>query len=150
MRYLSVAAISTSLVAGMILAWTPSSGAQPQPTTPGYHLVSLTTEVKASKPLEPLVLLETPHLKLVKIVVPKGGVLPPHAAPTQVSVQVLSGVGELIVAGKPHRIDASHMMVLAPNMEHEVRAAADADLVLLIHHLTGGRGGRGPGFGRKP
>jgi quercetin dioxygenase-like cupin family protein len=153
MRKVSIAAVLTSLAAWGVLAWMPSfSVAQPRPTAPGYHLVSLATEVKAGARPEPQVLLETPHLKLVKIVVPKGGVLPAHSAPTQVSVQALSGAGEFIVAGKPERIDASHMIVLAPNMEHEVRASADADLVLLIHHLLAGpaRGGHGPGPGRKP
>jgi quercetin dioxygenase-like cupin family protein len=153
MRTLAMTAVLTSSAAWWVLAWTPSSlEAQPRPTAPGYHVVSLVAEAKAGARPEPQVLLETPHLKLVKIVVPKGGVLPAHSAPTQVSVQALSGAGELMVAGKSQRIDASHMIVLAPNMEHEVRASAEADLVLLIHHLLPGpgRGGHGPGPGRRP
>jgi quercetin dioxygenase-like cupin family protein len=126
--------------------------AQPQPGRPGFHSVTLPRPAGADARKTPEVLLETAHLKLVSIVVPNGGVLPAHSAPSQVSIQALSGSGELIVAGQAQRIDATHMIVLAPGVEHEVRAAKGADLVLLIHHvLPGPRGrGQGPRPGRGP
>jgi quercetin dioxygenase-like cupin family protein len=141
MRWISSITIITTLVlaAGFGIA---------QPRTgrpgPGFHAVTLPAAAPAGASTEPNVLLETAHLKLVSIRVPKGGVLPAHSAQTQVSVQALSGAGEVKIGDTLMRIDAAHMVVLAPGITHEVRASAERDLVLLIHHVGAGPRGRGP------
>lgn len=145
--FLTLSILAVVLATGLHLG-----AAQPQPGRLGFHSVTLPRPPAASARNTPEVLLETAHLKLVSIVVPNGGVLPAHSAPSQVSILALSGSGELIAAGQAQRIDAAHMIVLAPGLEHEVRAAKGADLVLLIHHvLPGPRGrGQGPRTGRGP
>jgi quercetin dioxygenase-like cupin family protein len=142
-RTLATAVILAGITAGFALAQTTPPG-------PGFHAVALPAPSSNAQRVESRVLLQTPHLKLVSIVVPKGTVLPAHSAPNQVSIQALSGAGEVRFAGRSERVDGTHMVVLAPGVEHEARAAADADLVLLVHHmLAGPRGpGRGPGPGR--
>jgi quercetin dioxygenase-like cupin family protein len=124
--------------------------AQSAPPGPGFHAVELPAPTSNAQRIEPRVLLQTPHLKLVSIVVPKGTLLPAHSAPNQVSIQALSGAGELRFAGRAERLDGTHMVVLAPGVQHEVSAAAEADLVLLVHHVLGGPlgAGRGPRPGR--
>ncbi len=118
------------------------------PARPGFHVIALPKSSAGAQSVQStVVLLETPHLKLVTIVVPKGGSLASHADPDQISIQALAGSGEIHIAGSSEKIDPSRAIVLAPNMQHDVRAADTADLVLLIHHIQGGRG-MGPGAAR--
>lgn len=130
-----------ALVAGVTLA-------QQRPMGPGFHVVNLPTATQAAGRLETKVLLETPHLKLTSVVIPKGGVLATHSVPNQVSLQALSGSGEVHMDGTTERIDTGRLIVLAPDVQHEVRASADATLVLLIHHVLPGPGS-GPHGGQR-
>ena len=118
------------------------------PARSGFHVVALPGSSAGAQSVRTNVLLETPHLKLVAITVPKGGSLAAHAAPDPVSIQALSGSGELLVAGGLEKLDPRRAIVLAPNMQHEVRASGAADLVLLVHHVRGARRGPGPDAGR--
>ncbi len=116
---------------------------------PGIHVVELPRAASAAKQVASTTLLETPHVALRSLVVPKGGVVPAHSAAGQVSVQVLSGVGELRMGERSERLDATRVIVLAPGAEHEVHAGAGSDLVLLVHEVVAGAcGGPGMGAGR--
>jgi len=128
---------AVALLAGIGLARQRAMGA-------GFHVVTLPTGAQASERVETRVLLETAHLKLASVSIPRGGLLPPHSAPNSVSLQALSGSGEVRMAGVSERIDGSRMIVLAPGVEHEVRAAADSRLVLLLHHVLPGPPPGGP------
>lgn len=114
---------------------------------PGIHAIALPKASSGAKQVQKTTLLETPHLKLVSIVIPKGGTLPAHAATGQVSVHAISGTGELQMGDHKERLDAGHLIVLAPGAQHEVRAGAEGDLTLLVHEILGGRGGRMMGRG---
>lgn len=122
--------------------------AQPA-ASPGVHVVELPKASSGAKLVQSTTLLETPHLKLVSIVIPKGGALPAHAAAGQASVQTVSGTGELHVGARSERLDAAHLIVLAPATQHDVRASADSDLVLLVHEVMAGPSGMGPGMGMR-
>jgi quercetin dioxygenase-like cupin family protein len=118
--------------------------ARGRPMGTGFHVVTLPTGAQVRDRIETRVLLETAHTKLASVLIPKGEVLAPHSAPNQVTLQALSGSGEVRMAGVSERIDGSRLIVLAPGVEHEVRAAADTNLVVLVHHILPGPGSRGP------
>jgi quercetin dioxygenase-like cupin family protein len=141
MRYLLPIGVVCTLALGSAFAI-----AQPA-ARPGVHTVALPKASSGAKQVQSTTLLETPHLKLVSIVIPKSGVLPAHSDAVQVSIQALSGTGELRIGERSERLDATHAVVLAPGMEHEVRAGSDTDLVLLVHHVAVGPKGTGPGMG---
>lgn len=103
--------------------------------SPGVHAVALPKSSRGAKKTQSTTLLETAHLKLVSIVVPKGENLAAHAASGQVSIQALSGAGELRMGARTERLDATHAVVLAPGTTHEVHADAQADLTLLVHEV---------------
>ena len=139
----AITTIACTFVLGSAFAFAQSA------MGPGIHVIELPRSATAAKQVKSTPLLETPHLKLVSIVIPKGGALPAHSAGGQASIQTVSGSGELRMGQRMERLDAAHLIVLAPGTQHEVRAGADADLVLLVHELkTGSRGaGRGAGMG---
>ena len=116
------------------------------PPGPGYHEVTLTTVAGPGEAVESKVVLETPHLKLASVILRQGATLAEHSSPMQVSIQALAGAGTVKLAdGKSLRVEAGKLVVLAPNKAHTVIADAKTDLVLLVHHWTGGGPhGRGP------
>lgn len=85
--------LPTSLACALALGAT-SAIAQTVPG-PGIHVVTLPTSSTSAKEVQSTILLEPPHLKLVRIVSPKSGVLPAHSVVGQVSIQAVSGAGEL-------------------------------------------------------
>lgn len=144
MRKFVPTTIACTLVLGSALAFAQSAGG------PGIHVIELPKASTGAKQVMPTTLLETPHLKLVTIVVPKGGALAAHSKAGRVSIQTLSGSGELRMAQRTERLQVARLIVLAPGTQHDVRAGADGDLVLLVHELAAGPGATGPGAGRGP
>ncbi|MBL0213407.1 MAG: AraC family ligand binding domain-containing protein [Myxococcales bacterium] len=84
-------------------------------------------------------LLDVPQLKLASIILRRGTVLPEHAAPMPVTIQAVAGSGTVRIGAKRVRLDAAHMVFLAPNTVHEIEPDPGTDVVLLVHHLRGGR-----------
>ena len=131
------------LVLGLLLL-SPLAVAQPGNNLGrGYHSIDLA----GPNPRE--VLVETPHLKVVKLRVKAGSTLDFHAVPEQVSILPLKGSGQVVLRDGSLQLDAAHMVVLAPGMEHSIRAAEDANLILLVHYVRTGLC-RGPGCGMGP
>jgi quercetin dioxygenase-like cupin family protein len=143
MRHLISMSIVCTLGLGSALVFAQAAA------RPGIHVVELPKSSSGAKQVQSTTLLETPHLKLVSIVIPKGGALPAHAAMGQVSVQAVSGTGELHTGERTERLDVSHLIVLAPATQHDVRASADSDLVLLVHEIMAGPSGMGRGMGMR-
>lgn len=115
----------------------------------GYHGVELAGAGARE------ILVETRHLKVMKLRVKAGTTLDVHAVPEALSLYALKGAGQVMLRDGPLLLDPTHMVVLAPGMEHGIRAAAGADLILLVHHVkmtgqagTGRGGGAGRGLGR--
>jgi len=129
----------------VVVVFSVSAAAAPGPQAqpgPGYHEVTLPTEAGPGEAVESKVVLDTPHVKLVTIVLRQGATLAEHSAPMQVSIQALKGGGTgKLHGGQTMRLEAGKMLVLAPNLAHGIVADDKADLILLIHHMKNtGRG----------
>lgn len=61
----------------------------------------------------------------------KGQSLSEHTAPFDAMVNVLDGVGEVTIAGKPLRLTAGQMVIMPANKPHAV-AAIEAFKMLLV------------------
>ena len=68
----------------------------------------------------------------------QGTVLPEHHSPVPVVIQALQGAGTVTAGTEHFRVDATHAVLLAPNVPHAVAPDDGTDLVLLVQHL--GRG----------
>ncbi|MCZ7679916.1 MAG: hypothetical protein M5U28_14610 [Sandaracinaceae bacterium] len=108
---------------------------------PDVRALALPDGSEAGARIEPRVVLDAPHLKLVAIVLRGGAELPVHTAPSAVTIQAVSGSGVVRVGEEEHPLDATHLVSLAPEVPHSVVPAGGADLVLLVHHLRGTGGG---------
>ncbi|MFN0246373.1 MAG: hypothetical protein ACKV2T_05670 [Kofleriaceae bacterium] len=95
------------------------------------------------EPREVKVLVDEPALKLVRIVLRGGTVLPEHHAEVPVTIQALQGSGMVTAGGTELRLDPQHPLVLAAKVPHAVAPDPGTDLVLLVHHL--GRAHHGEG-----
>ncbi|MDP3274819.1 MAG: hypothetical protein Q8Q09_06445 [Deltaproteobacteria bacterium] len=91
------------------------------------------------EPREVQVLVDEPALKLVRIVLRRGTVLPAHSAAVAVTLVALQGTGVVVVGQERLPFDPTHAVALAPNVSHAVEPEAGTELVILVHHL-----GRGP------
>jgi quercetin dioxygenase-like cupin family protein len=94
--------------------------------------IALTTE-ETVESLKVRVLVNEPGLKLVSIVLRDGTLLPEHVANVPVTIQAVQGQGFVIAGAERLPIDATHAVVLGPNVAHAVQAEPGTDLVLLVH-----------------
>lgn len=83
-------------------------------------------------------LVDEPALKLASIILRGGTVLPTHQSAVPVTITALQGSGAVVAGSERLRLDATHAVVLAPDVPHAVEPDPGTDLVLLVHHL--GRG----------
>lgn len=131
------AAVAGAAVAGCA---TPPAARHPVASlgAPAVRTVELPGPPGTGQPREQRVLVDEPVLKLASIVLRGGTVLPPHHAAVPVTIMALQGSGTVIAGTERLRLDATHAVVLAANVEHSVEPDSGTDLVLLVHHL--GRG----------
>jgi quercetin dioxygenase-like cupin family protein len=108
-------------------------------TGPPAQLLERPNASTAGGPKEVRVLYDDPTLKLAAIVLRDGTLLPEHHSAVPVTIQAVEGAGTVIAGGERHRLDATHLVVLAPGVPHAVEPDPGTTLVLLVHHL-----GRGP------
>lgn len=100
--------------------------------------LALTDAAGAGAPREVRVVVDTPALKLVSITLRGGTALPEHRSAVPVTIVAYRGAGAVITGSERHRLDATHAVMLSPNIPHAVEPEAGSDLVLLVSHL--GRG----------
>ncbi len=105
---------------------------------PPSRIVELPATPGAGEPREVRVLVDEPALKLASIVLRGGTVLATHHSEVPVTIMALQGSGTVVAGAERLRLDATHAVVLAPNVPHAVEPDTGTDLVLLVHHL--GRG----------
>jgi quercetin dioxygenase-like cupin family protein len=105
---------------------------------PPSRVVELPAAPREGEPREVSVLVDGPALKLARIVLRGGTVLPTHRSAVPVTILALEGSGTVVAGTERLRLDATHAVILAPNVPHAVEPDAGTDLVLLVHHL--GRG----------
>lgn len=136
---------SSHIASTVALATLPMAGCAAQSTTqaepPVVHntlasrSVELPASVGAGQPREVRVLVDEPALKMATITLRQGTALPEHRAPVPVTIQALQGEGIVVSGDLRLQIDATHMVVLAPNAPHAVEPKAGTDMLLLVHHL---------------
>lgn len=118
-----------------------ATGAEQQAEIPSTEWLTLPDPAGGTAPIEPRVILDAPHLKLVAIVLRDGTVLPEHTAPGPVTIQAVVGQGVARVGDEARPLDPTHMVVLAPLVPHAIEPAPGTDMVVLVHHLRDGHGG---------
>ncbi len=68
-------------------------------------------------------LLRTESLRIVLFGFAEGQELSEHTSTQSAIVQILSGEGEIFLAGKAHAVKAGQLIYLPPNLPHAIRAA---------------------------
>lgn len=63
----------------------------------------------------------------------EGSRLPEHVVDGAVTIQVLEGDLEIETKAQKHRLTDGQVLILAPNIEHDVRANADSRMLLTVH-----------------
>ncbi len=105
---------------------------------PAFTPLTLPAATSEGPEREVKVLLDEPHLKVMSIVLRKGTLLPTHNASAPVVIHAMSGAGHVLIGDERVRIDAEHIVSLAPSVSHSVEPDAGTNLVLLIHHIRVG------------
>ena len=105
---------------------------------PDVRAIELLGPRGTGQPRDVRVLVDEPALKLASIVLRGGTVLPTHHSAVPVTIIALQGRGSVVAGAERLPLDATHAVVLAPNVPHSVEPDTGTDLVLLVHHL--GRG----------
>ncbi|MFW5965931.1 MAG: cupin domain-containing protein [Persicimonas sp.] len=62
----------------------------------------------------------------------EGGHLPEHVVDGPVTIQVLDGDLEVSTSEADHRLSAGQLLVLAPGVEHDVKAHAESRMLLTV------------------
>lgn len=74
----------------------------------------------------------------VLIAFDEGGNMDEHQANGVVSIHVLEGALEVNAAGESHKLGGGQILMLAPNIRHDVRATEKSKMLLTVH-LHGGK-----------
>ncbi|MBP9085752.1 MAG: AraC family ligand binding domain-containing protein [Kofleriaceae bacterium] len=106
----------------------------PAPAAVVSRVFELPGKVGAGTPREVKMLVELPELKVATIILRRGTVLPPHNSRRHVTIVALQGAGTVTAGPETFRIDATHAVLLAPGVQHDVTPDANTDLVLLVQH----------------
>lgn len=118
----------------------PATPAHPAPSkeATGARVVELPAAAGPGQPKDVQVLVDEAALKLATIVLRRGTVLPQHSSPVPVTILALQGSGTVTTGTERLPLNATHAVVLAPNVPHGVEPDAGTDMVLLVHHLGHG------------
>lgn len=55
-----------------------------------------------------------------------------HTAPFDATIQVLEGIGEIMINHKPHRLEKGQMIVMPANIPHAVNAIEQFKMMLIM------------------
>lgn len=83
-------------------------------------------------------LIKTPHVEVIRMVLPAGKVLSEHKAPGEIIVQCLEGDITFTTMGSPKRLRAGDMLYLAAGETHALEAVEDSSFLLTIVSKSGG------------
>lgn len=143
--------LTTFAFGALLAAAPPPPTPAPAPARPAapaavsVHSVELPGAPGAGAPKEAKTVLDNAHVKLAAITLRKGTLLPEHKTPLPVTIVAAQGAGHVLLAdGSKQRLDATHMVVLAPNVPHAVQPDAGTDMVVLVHHLKTAGAAGGP------
>ena len=71
----------------------------------------------------------TEHMTLADWEFTAGTLLPDHSHPHEQITNVLDGVFELTIEGKPHRLEAGMVAVIPPNARHSGKSITECHLI---------------------
>lgn len=93
--------------------------------------------VAKEKPAKPQVakLLQQPSVKVVKITLAPGGILPEHTTPVHATVVALAGSGTVSIGPKKQPLTEHGAVFLPKGIPHAVMNPGNKPLVLMVHHL---------------
>jgi len=77
-------------------------------------------------------LIKTPHIEVIRMVLPAGKVLSEHKAPGEITVQCLEGKIAFIALGKTQELTAGQLLYLGAREPHSVKCIEDASFLLTI------------------
>ncbi|MCC6179623.1 MAG: cupin domain-containing protein [Chloroflexi bacterium] len=84
-------------------------------------------------------LVKEPDLRVVLTTLKRGGVLREHESPGTAAVQTVSGHLRLQIEGQTIDLPAGQMVMLAPDMRHDVEALEDSAFTITIAWKAGMR-----------
>lgn len=77
-------------------------------------------------------IIKTPHVEVIRMVLPAGKVISEHKAPGEIIVQCLEGDITFTTMGEPKKLRAGDMLYLAASEPHALEAAEDSSFLLTI------------------
>jgi quercetin dioxygenase-like cupin family protein len=77
-------------------------------------------------------IIKTNQLEVIRVVMPAGKQLPPHAVPGEITVQCLEGNAEVTAGQATRGLPAGSLLYLAAGSEHSLRAIDDSSLLVTI------------------
>jgi quercetin dioxygenase-like cupin family protein len=83
-------------------------------------------------------LFKTPHVEVIRMVLPAGKVLSEHKAPGEIIVQCLEGNITFTTMGESKKLGAGDMLYLAAGEAHALEAIKDSSFLLTIVAPSGG------------
>ncbi len=130
MHRLVVLAVVTMLagVVPHLILLGPADARPAQETGPAAH-----TEPNSTPVVLPLG--EHASVKMVRITIAPGGVLPAHSTPVHATVAAMSGVGSVTIGQARHDLPHHGAVFLPKQVPHAVVNTGDTPLVILVHHL---------------
>lgn len=90
-------------------------------------------------------LYKCPGRTVALFVLNPGAALPEHSAAGAVTVQAIEGEVEVAAAGESHRLPPGRLLVMAPGVRHDVRAASRAVFLLQVSLTPTDEGGAAKG-----
>jgi len=92
--------------------------AEPHPARDGHRQIGL---------------IHQEHMRAVLFAFDAGGRLPEHNAPGLVTIHVLNGRVRVTTAAATHDLGMGQMLVLEPDVPHDVEAPEQSDILLTVH-----------------
>jgi quercetin dioxygenase-like cupin family protein len=77
-------------------------------------------------------LVKTDSLEVLRLVLPAGKLIDPHAVPGEITVQCLEGKVVFTARGKEQELTPGQLLYLSGRDEHAVRAVQDSSILVTI------------------
>lgn len=94
--------------------------------------VDLHPPASASSPLPTSALFKSTDLEVIRLVLPAGKAVPPHAVAGDITVQCLGGRLDVTVDGRHHPLHPGQLLYLPGGVRHGVEALDDACALVTI------------------
>ena len=77
-------------------------------------------------------LIKTPHVEVIRIILPAGKLIADHKAPGEIIVQCLEGRIAFKTMGQENELRAGDLLYLSPEEVHSVEATEDSSFLLTM------------------